>query len=371
MERVTFEIFNRDFGAPDPVLPRLEWQVERYSTHAMGGCYEAIVSARGDVMSLWELLEVLRCPVQIRAAEGDILWWGYISAVDIITVNPYAQNQEPIQASASLESMYNSVAVAYNLAEPGGKTGERQTTAWANDEFSQGFYGIKELLASGGDLASAAVAENARDTLLEQKRLPIAEITFRQTLPSRATIRCFGWWQSLAWRYVNIATEVVRDTAVQIVNMCTTYGQYFSAVDCQITSGITSSEFQDGDTTTLATVEKLMEAGTTNKRRILSYVDLDRRVRIFEEPNTDYPRFQRSDGNMYDGYGVPLRASTAESGYWARLTDILPPNINQEMLANPDFRFVESCEYDVKNDLVNLTYRDALDPFEIGVAIDG
>ena len=371
MERLTFEIFNRDFSAPDPVLPRLEWQVERYSTHAIGGCYEAIVSARGDVMSLWELLEVLRCPVQIRAAEGNILWWGYINAVDIVTVNPYAQNQEPIQASASLETMYNRIAVAYNIETDDGSTGERATTAWADDDFSQDIYGIKELLATGGDLNNATMAENWRDVLLDQKRLPISEITFRQTLPSRATIRCFGWWQSLNWKYVNIATDTDVDTATQIVSMCNTYGQFFSDVDCQILSGITSTTFRDGDATALYNVEKLMNAGTTNKRRILSYVDLDRRVRIFEEPNTDYPRFQHSDGNMYDGYGVPLRASTAESGYWARLTDILPPNINQEMLANPDFRFIETCEYDVKNDLLNLTYRDALDPFDIGVNIDG
>jgi len=206
MQRLTFEMFNRDFGNPDPLLPRLEWQVDRYSSKAFGGPYEATVSARGDMMSLWELLEVLRCPVQIRAAQGDVLWWGYVSSIDIITVNSLAQNTLPIQVSASLETMYNKVAVAYNKAEAGGSIGERQTTAWASDTFSQGYYGVKELLASGGDLNNQTLAENARDTLLSQKRLPVTEITFRQSLPSRATLRCFGWWQSLAWKYANVAT---------------------------------------------------------------------------------------------------------------------------------------------------------------------
>ena len=104
---------------------------------------------------------------------------------------------------------------------------------------------------------------------------------------------------------------------------------------------------------------------------MISYVDLDRRCRIIEEPTNAEPRYQHSDGKLYDAYGVPLRAETAEAGYWVRLVDIIPPNINQEMLAQPDFRFVESAEYDVKTDLVNLTYRDALDPFEIGINVDG
>src|SRR5512139_3936338 len=151
MQRMTFEIYNRDFGTPDPSLPRLEWQVERYSTRAFGGPYEAIVQARGDIMSLWELLEVLRCPVQIRAPEGDVVWWGYVSEVDIIAVNPLAQNNLPIQASASLETMFNRVAVAYN-EDDNGSIGERQTTDWLDDDHSQNIYGIKELLASGGDL---------------------------------------------------------------------------------------------------------------------------------------------------------------------------------------------------------------------------
>jgi len=371
MQHLTFEIYNRDFGAPDPVLHRLEWQVERYTSRAFGGPYEATITARGDLMSLWELLEVLRCPVQIRAEQGDLLWWGYVSAVDIITVNPLAENALPMQVSASLETMFNKVAVAYNAAETGGSIGERETTAWAEDPHSQGIYGVKELLASGGNTNGAVIAENARDTLLAQKRLPTTEVVFRQQLPSRATIRCFGWWQSLAWMYATVTEETVTDTAAQIVDMVASYGQFFRGVDCQISSNITVGKQQDGDTTALALVEDLLQAGTANKRRMLSYVDTERRVRIFEEPTNADPRYQHSDGRLYDEFGVPLRTETAEAGYWVRLVDIIPPNINQEMLANPDFRFVESCEYNVKLDQVNLTYRDALDPFEIGISIDG
>ncbi len=124
MQRLTFEILNRDFGAVDPALPLLDVQVERYNTRAFGGPYEAVITARGDIMSLWELLETLRCPVQIRAEEGDVVWWGYISALDIITVNPFAQNTMPVQVSASLETMFNRVAVAYN-ADDAGDLGER------------------------------------------------------------------------------------------------------------------------------------------------------------------------------------------------------------------------------------------------------
>jgi len=82
-----------------------------------------------------------------------------------------------------------------------------------------------------------------------------------------------------------------------------------------------------------------MWMGTANKRRMLSYTDSDRRVRIFEEPLNTAPLYQHSDGLIYDKYGVPMRNAQAESGYWVRLTDIIPPNINQEMLSNPDFRF--------------------------------
>jgi len=370
MERLTFEILNRQFSTPDPLLPRLEYQVERYSTKAFGGPFEATITARGDMMSLWELLETLRCPVQIRAPEGDVVWWGYVSAVDIIAVNPLAQNNLPIQASASLETMFNRVAVAYN-EDDNGSVGERQTTDWLDDDHSQSIYGIKELLASGGDLNGQYVAENGRDTLLAQKRLPITEITFRQSLPSRATIRCFGWWQSLGWRYSLIEASEDMDTAEQITQLCRTYGQYFVSVNSDVISGIASSEFRDTDATAQTVVENLMVAGTANKRRILSYVDANRRVRIYEEPLNTSPFYQHSDGKLYDAYGVPIRQVLVPSAQWARLVDIIPPNINQEMLAQPDYRFIETCEYDVKKDQLNLTYRDALDPFDIGVSIDG
>lgn len=371
MQRFTFDIFARDFTAPDPILPGLEWTVERYSTKSYGGPYEAIVSAKGDLMTLWELLTVLRCPVNIRAQQGDIVWWGYISSVDITTINPFAENSLPIQVSSSLESMSNRIAVAWNEQEAGGNLGERQTTAWIDDTWSQGLYGVKELLASGGDLTTEDLVLNAQQTLLNQKRLPITEITFRQNLPSRATVRCFGWWQSMAWKYANIATENVVDTAVQLQNLCTTYGQFFRSVDCNFTSGVDANEFQDGDTTALKVAEALMTAGTTNYRRMLVYVDIDRRLRIFEEPLTSAPYFQHSDGNLYDAYGVPLRPELCPSGNWVRLLDIIPPNINLETVANPDFRFIESSEYDAKTELLSCQYRDAPDPFDIGINTDG
>ena len=49
-----------------------------------------------------------------------------------------------------------------------------------------------------------------------------------------------------------------------------TAGQFFSSVQCSLTSGIATSVYRDGDGTAIKELEDLLRMGTTNKRRMKS-----------------------------------------------------------------------------------------------------
>jgi len=361
MKRLTVEIVSRDFIEP-LILPRLEWQVKRYSHAALGGPYEADIAVMGSDEALWQLTEMLRCPIIIRDEKGQAVWNGYINEIEIIAAGQFGNSPAPVAFSVGLTQMFNRIAVAYTRINIDGVM-ERATTDFADDLFSQGIYGIKENVATANNLSDAA-AEQARDTLLAQKRLPVPEITFRESLPSRAVIRCLGWSQSLSWKYAKVLTTGNVDTAVQAQYYLDTYGQFIRVVQNEIgTSGVLSTEYREGDRSALYELEKLCQVGTTNDRRMLWRMTRDRRAELYEESSSETLYFQRSDGSILDPYGVSIRNEAVEAGYWVQIIDVVPPSVNATSISSPELRFIEEVEYIVDSDELRFKYRDALDPF--------
>lgn len=193
----------------------LEFKVRRYSFAAMGGPKAAEIEATGGELALWQLADLLRCPVEIDNDTGAAVWWGYVNEVEIML--------NRVKVTFSLDDMANRVALAYEEMGAGETSGVRETTAWADDAESQAIYGVKEILdSSDGTTATHAAAD--RDRLLQERKLPVMSIegATGKRAEYKATLYCRGWWDTLEYKYCNVplslgfAYETARSTSLDL-----------------------------------------------------------------------------------------------------------------------------------------------------------
>ncbi len=174
------------------VVDGLSFTVGAYSAAAVGGCEEAQISVSGQRTQLLGLLEWLGYPITIRNANGNAVWWGFVSAVDV--------SLGGLTVGLDVETVRNRVCVAYTERAADGSQ-VRGTTAWAEDAASQAQYGIHEERLSMGDI-TAAVATSRRDAYLAMRRTPARTVSVQGGGGTvGATLRCAGWWKTLEWRY--------------------------------------------------------------------------------------------------------------------------------------------------------------------------
>lgn len=194
-------------------FPDVEFSVQSYSWHVIGGPRQATVTAWGDEWAIWELLNWLRAPVILRDNEGNVRWWGYLHTIDI--------QVGAIQVGVSLDNMYNRVSVVYGYLAPGSATaGTRANTGWAQDDDGVSAYGTRELKYSLAE-ASIESAEQTRATLLNALRYPSPTLVpnYGQS-DLRATLTLHGWWDTLDWRYyaqtAGLEEHQVKGTILQV-----------------------------------------------------------------------------------------------------------------------------------------------------------
>lgn len=134
-------------------------------------------------------------------------------------------------------------------------------------------------------------------------------------------------------------------STTQIQDLITQYGQFLTATDLE-TSGVALPSYQDGDSSALAAIEALMAAGGTNGRRLLAEVDVNRRVRIYEEPAPstaalwmdDNAVVHESGGRLANVYQPPL-------GQWVRLKDVIPGVVDLTKIVDPSLQFIEESSW--------------------------
>jgi len=353
---------SRDFSQILVELP-LNYIVTRYSHSVFGGPLAAEISVTGNQNDLWEMMERLRCPVAIYSDKGDAVWWGFVAAIDLTVGN--------VQAGATIDSMANRIAVAYNATDPTNENvGARMTTAWVEDALSVVVYGTRELLLTSSG-STAQHAESARDMALASMRFPQPTITFSETAgESGAILHCRGWFSTLDWTYYSAAAADV-DTATQAKNIAVAKGPFFAGVKQDVTSGILTSAFRDGDGKSLYEIQELLKMGTSNTRRMLVSVDLNRYLTIYEEPLPTNPFLITRDGKLRDAFDNPVRAETCPVGVWMRLKDVIPSSADTTLLADPTLAFVDIAEYEVESKILRLTPRNLENPWDVGRPTDG
>ncbi len=161
---------------------------------ALGGPAGATVEVRGPAGAAWDVLNWLRCPVEIYDEHLELVWTGYVAEASV--------SAGSLTVGASLDDMANRVAIAYSAAGVRGEGGDRATTDWLDDADSQAEYGVRELLSSLPEAATADQATAARAALLALRRLPAPLVRVSGAGQGEAgTLVCRGWWTTLDWRY--------------------------------------------------------------------------------------------------------------------------------------------------------------------------
>lgn len=194
MSDVFLEITDRAFGSRRPTTGELVFQPNSYRTASMGGPVEMSVTAYGRREALFDLIELLRCPIRMYDSYAQDLFWGFINEVQV--------RSDSLEVSVSLDNMANKVAIEYTSMVPGEVVvGEQVVSDWAQDGISIATYGTKELIASLPDVTTS-VANAKRTLLLAEKKYPVATWYMSGERGSlSATLLCKGWWNTLGWRY--------------------------------------------------------------------------------------------------------------------------------------------------------------------------
>jgi hypothetical protein len=129
-----------------------------------------------------------------------------------------------------------------------------------------------------------------------------------------------------------------------------------------LTTGVFSCQFRMGDRTALEEVLDLLKAGTTNKRRMLATWTSDMKIHLFEEP-TALKYIYHRDGKLTNLANVPVPSYLCPVGQWVRIDEVVDWDVGGFM-ANPALMFIETAEYNVANDSLALTSRDAPNPLD-------
>lgn len=138
------------------------------------------------------------------------------------------------------------------------------------------------------------------------------------------------------------------ETTTQIEAIISQEGEFVDSHDVIDTSGINTNEYRDGRTTALTELIDLLNIGTTNDRRLLATVTIDKTLRVEEEPAepSDPDYYWQSDGRVTRELGQPLLdGDLSFVGNWMALRDVIPGTASIAYLAKPSPFFVSEAEY--------------------------
>lgn len=160
------------------------------------------------------------------------------------------------------------------------------------------------------------------------------------------------------------------ETTRQITQMVTDVGDSFTATDLIHTSGIYTNQYRDGKTKALDELVDLLESGTTNDRRLLAKVTIERILRIYEQPaqTAEAQILQAEDGSLRNLAGQPLEHGRLCAGQWIERTDI-PQTVAALTKLSPFF--AERCEYDCQRNTMRIEPQGTASAYDVGTVVQG
>lgn len=162
------------------------------------------------------------------------------------------------------------------------------------------------------------------------------------------------------------------ETGQQIQALLTSYGQFFAGVYMNSMSGVISESYRSGDTDALTEIEKLLEGGTSNQRRLLARVNFDRTVEVFEQqvqplnPMVEW----RDDGRMYYRSGAGVESTFDPTGKYVSLEPVLRSARFVSVVTGSQNEFIDWSARDADG-FLSTTATDWVNPNNFGKVIDG
>ena len=326
--------YNRDFTAT--AQPPAKVSVERYSKNMTGGCKDAFLKIE-NVADKWEMMKLLRAPVEIYGNDGELVWWGFVNRATV----PVGESQ---RLGLGLNELYNYITVTY----------DEGVTAAGSDAVSIAEYGQKEKSLTDTGLNSTN-ATAKRDLYLQEHKYASPEIEFSGG-SQEISLECYGWNSTFGWKHYASTTTTNTAHETQITSIVTDAGQFFNGCIVTDASGLTSSKYRDGAKTAAAYIDQLLAAGTSNTQPYLSYVDKDRYLHVYERTaQPAQPEYLlREDGKLITRLGKVVPDQECKVAVWVKPKDA-PATL--EGFSSMYSFFIESAEYNVAQD--KTTYRAA------------
>jgi hypothetical protein len=143
-------------------------------------------------------------------------------------------------------------------------------------------------------------------------------------------------------------TNALVETSQQIQNYLIQHGEVFRGVRLDVRSGIFTESFRNGDTIVHAELKAHQESGTSNYRRILSRVNLDRTVDVWEQPaEPSRPDLEyRMDGKIYYLAGSEIEPGYDPVGKWVSVIPITKSSSYFSAINGMNNYFIDACEWD-------------------------
>ena len=166
-------------------------------------------------------------------------------------------------------------------------------------------------------------------------------------------------WNGATWvsqpqgQYLPFRVWGWEDTLAQLSRILTDCGQFFTGVDIQLTSGIKTNQYRDGDSTALDEALALIETGSSSGGRYTVTVDRDRVVHVVAEAaaSESVDILVTRSLMRYAAGGVRVNEEMPVAEWM--LIDKAPMHLNNVYGLSP--QFFDAVEYDVESDALSLT----------------
>lgn len=330
------KFYNKSFAAMPPDT-KVDWRVDRYSHHILGGPKSATISAPATV-DKWDATKLLRCPVEVMNEDGQVVWWGMVNKITI----PHEEKQ----VGLSLTTMVNRANVQYTeVNENTTVAGVSTTTGWADEPISQTEFGTRErLISSKAQNSAQAIALRTTQLNLFSKPTP----TLEMGTGDRVILECVGWWETLDWEYYQNTTASLVETTTQASAIITACGQFLVQTLILNASGVQTNQARDENLRTgLAEIEAILKTGDSSGRMMMATVTKDRSVHIAKIPDEAVQYYLLPNGGLQYPWGGIVPDSYCKVGVWVALRNM--PAVIGGMLQVKSF-FVESAEYNVASE---------------------
>jgi hypothetical protein len=157
------------------------------------------------------------------------------------------------------------------------------------------------------------------------------------------------------------------DTGTLSGDAISSHAEFITAVDLQTSSGVRLSAYRDGESSLSRVIQEMLDAGTSNNRRLLLTITRDRVAQITEEPLGSIASpdlLMTMDGKIYDARKRPIGARSPV-GKWVKIIDT---PLSDSLSNPPHFFFVERATYTVADDRWEIEPRGSDSPFIARVA---